>query len=217
MLPAAPPMSSRPAGQNFPENFSPPRQGLTPRTRPTTVMRMTTPDEDLARAAAGGDARAFGVLIERVYDRLFALCLRLMANRAEAEDLTQDICAALPAKLASFRGDAAFRSWLHRVAINAAHDRRRRHATHARAAEGWGDWECARRAAIAATAEGLSWLEAALAQLPEDLRDTAALVLDDATHAEAAATLGLSEGTVSWRMSEVRRRLTAMKNLEESA
>lgn len=178
-------------------------------------MRMDASDEDLARAAAGGDGTAFAVLIERVYDRLFALSLRLMGSRAEAEDLTQDICAALPARLASWRGEAAFRTWLHRVAVNAAHDRRRRQGSHARAAEGWGDWEVARRAADAATRDGLDWLEAALAQMPDDLRDTAALVLDDATHAEAADALGVSEGTVSWRMSELRKCLKALKEQED--
>ena len=47
--------------------------------------------------------------------------------------------------------------------------------------------------------------------LPDDLRDTVALVLDDVTHREAAEILGVSEGTVSWRMSDVKKRLRALK------
>ena len=92
------------------------------------VMRMTTSDEALATAAANGDGRAFALLLDRQYDRLFALCFRLTGNRAEAEDLTQDICAALPAKLASYKGQSRVTTWLYRVAVNAAHDRPRRQA-----------------------------------------------------------------------------------------
>ena len=100
---------------------------------------MNVSDDSLARAAAGGDAAAFATLLERRYDQLFGLCFRLTGSQAEAEDLTQDICAALPAKLRGFRGEAQFMTWLYRIAVNAAHDRRRRQASHARAATGWGD------------------------------------------------------------------------------
>lgn len=175
------------------------------------VMRMTTSDEALARAAAGGDAQAFAALITRHYDRVFRLSFRLTGARAEAEDLTQDICAALPAKIAAFRGEARFTTWLYRVVVNAAGDRRRRAATRARAANGWGEVELARRAEAAEAAEALDWLTAAMRALPDELRDTVALVLDDVTHAEAAEVLGVSEGTVSWRMSEVKKRLRALK------
>ena len=172
---------------------------------------MTTSDEALARAAAGGDAQAFAALITRHYDRVFRLSFRLTGARAEAEDLTQDICAALPAKIAAFRGEARFTTWLYRVVVNAAGDRRRRAATRARAADGWGEVELARRAEAAEAAEALDWLTAAMRALPDELRDTVALVLDDVTHAEAAEVLGVSEGTVSWRMSEVKKRLRALK------
>jgi RNA polymerase sigma factor (sigma-70 family) len=179
-------------------------------------MRVTVEDEDLARAAAGGDGAAFASLLDRHYDRLFRLLFRLTGSRAEAEDLTQDICAALPAKLRAFRGDAKVTTWLWRVAVNAAHDRRRRQASLARAADGWGDWEAARQAALAEGREREGWLLGAMARLPADLRDTLALVLDDLTHAEAGAVLGVSEGTVSWRVSEAKKRLRRMRAEEEA-
>ncbi len=116
---------------------------------------METTDETLAQAAAGGDREAFSLLLRRNYDRLFGLCFRLTGTRADAEDLTQDICAALPAKLNGFRGQARFSTWLYRVAVNAAHDRRRRFASHARAADGWGDWEVNRVAANKETQDGI--------------------------------------------------------------
>lgn len=179
-------------------------------------MRMTSSDDDLAVAAAGGDAAAFSVLIDRHYDRLFGLCFRLLGTRDQAEDLTQDICAALPSKLRGFRGDARFSTWLYRVAVNGAHDWRRRAGTRAKAAEGWGDWEVARRAEADEARAAQDWLTTAMGSLPPGLRDTLALILDEEmTHAEAAAVLDVSEGTVSWRMSEVRKRLKAM-SMEEA-
>ena len=179
---------------------------------------MKTTDTELASAAAGGDRDAFSALLARHYDSLFRVCFRLSGSRPLAEDLTQDICLSLPAKLRGYRAEAKFTTWLYRVAVNAAHDARRRAATRTKAADGWGDWEIARRAADAETAEGLDWLQTAMRALPEDLRDTAALTMgDEMTHAEAAEALGISEGTVSWRLSEIRKRLKAMRDEELSA
>jgi RNA polymerase sigma-70 factor (ECF subfamily) len=174
-------------------------------------MRMETADETLALAAGSGDRAAFAVLLDRHYDRVFRLAFRLTGRRADAEDLAQDICAALPAKLRGWRGEARFTTWLYRVTVNAAEDQRRRAATRARAATGWGDWETARQAAMAEGRAAEAWLAEAMGRLPQELRDTVALVLgEELTQAEAAAVLGLSEGTVAWRMSEVKRRLRAV-------
>lgn len=172
---------------------------------------MQTNDTSLALAAAGGDAGAFATLMERQYDRLFRLCFRLTGSQAEAEDLTQDICAALPAKLRGFKGEASFTTWAYRLCVNAAHDRRRRAATHAKAASGWGDWEVNRRAADAEAEEALDWLTQAMRALPDDLRDTLALILDDMTHAQAGDILGISEGTVSWRISQAKKHLATLR------
>jgi RNA polymerase sigma-70 factor (ECF subfamily) len=171
-------------------------------------MRTNTSDEALARAAGDGDRDAFAVLLERHYDRLFGLAFRLTGARAEAEDLTQDVCLALPRKLAGFRGEARFTTWLYRVAVNAAHDRRRRAASHSRAAEGWGDAEFARRAGDETERRAFDWLAGAMAGLKPALRDTAALVFGEGlTQAEAGDVLGVPEGTVAWRVSEVKRHL----------
>ena len=163
-------------------------------------MRATASDDDLALAAAGGDGAAFAALLERHYDRLFRVLLRLIGDRAEAEDLCQDLCLALPAKLRGFRGEARFTTWLWRVAVNAVHDRRRRRAARGRAADGWGDRMVAEAAARAEAAERSAWLLGAMAGLPVDLRDTLVLVLEGFGHGEAGEALGVSEGTVSWRV-----------------
>jgi len=179
------------------------------------VMRMKVSDEDLAQQSAIGDGEAFAALLARHYDGLFRLAFRLTGSKAEAEDLTQDICAALPAKLAGFRREAKFTTWLWRVAVNAAHDRRRRAATRARNTDGWGDWEANRRAVNAEAAQATDWLTNAMRALSAELRDTLALVLDGATHAQAGEVLEVSEGTISWRMSEAKKRLRAQKELED--
>ncbi len=178
---------------------------------PDNVMLMDTSDEMLAAAAARGVRAAFATLVGRHYDRIFGLAWRLTGAKAEAEDLAQDICAALPTKLRNWRGEARFTTWLYRVVVNAAHDQRRRQATRSRAAQGWGDWELARQDEIAAQAEAAGWLAQAMTQLSPELRDTVALVLgEEMTQAEAGVVLDVSEGTVAWRMSEVKKRLRAM-------
>lgn len=180
-------------------------------------MRMMTSDEDLAEAAALGDADAFASLLERHYDRLFGLCFRLTGSRAEAEDLTQDICAALPAKLSGYARRAKVTTWLYRVAVNAAHDRRRKRASYVKARDGWGAWEVNRKASNDATTAQIDWLVGAMKQLGPDLRDTLALILDDMTHAEAAQILGVSEGTISWRVSEAKKALREINDKEDVA
>lgn len=173
-------------------------------------MRMDTPDNDLAMAAAQGDRAAFSALITRHYDRIHSLSWRLTGSQAEAEDLTQDICMLLPRKLAGWRAEAKFTTWLYRVVVNAAHDRRRRAAVRSKAAEGWGDYEIARQDEISAGQDASRWLNEAMQSLPQDLRDTVALLLgEDLSQAEAADVLGLGLGTISWRMSEVKKRLKA--------
>ncbi len=179
------------------------------------VMLMDTSDETLAAAAAAGDRDAFAALLARHYDRIFGLCFRLTGARAEAEDLAQDICMALPVKLGSYRQVARFTTWLYRVTVNAAHDRRRRTATRIKAADGWGDWEIARQAEISEAEASQDWLAATMARLTPELRDTVALTLgEELSQAEAAEVLGVSEGTVAWRMSEVKKRLREMARAE---
>ncbi|MCG7522206.1 RNA polymerase sigma factor [Ruegeria sp. Ofav3-42] len=176
---------------------------------------MKTSDEDLAKAAAEGDVDAFATLLQRHYDRVFRLAFRLTGRADQAEDLTQDICAALPAKISGFRAQAKFTTWLYRVVVNAAEDSRRRNASRNRAAVGWGDVEQMRRAEAEESAEALGWLQRAMQSLPPELQDTLALTLEDEmTHAEAAVVLGVSEGTVSWRMSDIRKRLRILRQEE---
>ncbi len=68
--------------------------------------------------AKQGDARAFQELYEKHKRRVYSLCLRMTANTAEAEDLTQEAFLQLYRKIATFRGESAFSTWLHRLSVN---------------------------------------------------------------------------------------------------
>ena len=75
-------------------------------------------DLDVVRRAQEGDSDAFATLFHAHKARIYSVCLRMTNNAAEAEDLTQDAFLQLFRKIATFRGDSAFSTWLHRIAVN---------------------------------------------------------------------------------------------------
>jgi RNA polymerase sigma-70 factor (ECF subfamily) len=68
--------------------------------------------------AKQGDAKSFEVLYELHKRRVYSLCLRMTSNTAEADDLTQEAFLQLFRKIGTFRGESAFSTWLHRMAVN---------------------------------------------------------------------------------------------------
>ena len=74
------------------------------------------------------DMSGFDEIYAKHYRRVYSICLRMTGNVAEAEDLTQEVFLQLHRKLKSFRGDAAFTTWLHRLTVNHVlmHFRKRR-------------------------------------------------------------------------------------------
>jgi len=86
-------------------------------------QKRQTQDDELNEAEAierakQGDAEAFQALYEKHKRRVYSLCLRMTANVAEAEDLTQEAFLQLYRKIATFRGESAFSTWLHRLSVN---------------------------------------------------------------------------------------------------
>lgn len=75
-------------------------------------------DYELTQASASGDMGAFEEVYNRHHRRVYAICLRMLKNVTEAEDLTQDVFIQLYRKIGSFRGDSAFTTWLHRLTVN---------------------------------------------------------------------------------------------------
>jgi RNA polymerase sigma-70 factor, ECF subfamily len=83
-----------------------------------TQTTMTPLSADIIRRAQAGDSDAFADLFNAHKARIYALCLRMTSNTAEAEDLTQDAFMQVFRKLSTFRGDSALSTWLHRIAVN---------------------------------------------------------------------------------------------------
>ena len=166
-------------------------------------------DADLVASAAAGDRDAFEALLRRHYDRVHGIAWQLTGSRADADDVAQDVCVALVEKIANFRGEAKFTTWLTGVTFNACRDFRRRR----RSLGGMID-KLSVLAGLASAPDGRDaydgiWLKSAIARLKPALRDTAVLVAGhQLTHAEAEAILGVAENTVAWRMHEVRRMLS---------
>jgi RNA polymerase sigma-70 factor, ECF subfamily len=75
-------------------------------------------DSDVIRRAQQGDSDAFAALFHAHKARIYSVCLRMTNNAAEAEDLTQDAFLQVFRKIATFRGDSAFSTWFHRIAVN---------------------------------------------------------------------------------------------------
>lgn len=82
---------------------------------------------EVVKLAQQGDSDAFATLFHAHKARIYSVCLRMTNNAAEAEDLTQDAFLQVFRKIATFRGDSAFSTWLHRIAVNTVlmHFRRR--------------------------------------------------------------------------------------------
>jgi RNA polymerase sigma-70 factor, ECF subfamily len=81
----------------------------------TTMVPLSS---DVIKRAQAGDSDAFADVFNAHKARVYALCLRMTNNVAEAEDLTQDAFMQVFRKLATFRGDSALSTWLHRIAVN---------------------------------------------------------------------------------------------------
>ncbi len=84
----------------------------------STPAPQLSPDAEILARAQAGDHHAFAQLYALHKRRIYSLCLRMVGNVAEAEDLTQEAFLQLHRKIGTFRGDSAFSTWLHRLSIN---------------------------------------------------------------------------------------------------
>jgi RNA polymerase sigma factor (sigma-70 family) len=167
-----------------------------------------TPDTELVAAAAGGDRAAFEALLRRHYDRVHGLAWHLTGSRADADDVAQEVCCALVSRLGSYRGEAKFTTWLCGVVANASRDCLRRKRRFGGLVERLAVITGLARQPDGRDLHDAIWLRSAIARMKPAMRETAALVVgQQLTHAEAAAILGISEATVSWRMHEIRKAL----------
>ena len=160
------------------------------------------PLTDVARAAAG-DVQAFEAVYRAHLPRVHALVRRMTAGR-EAEELTQDVFVRAWQKLGTFRGDASFSTWLHRLAVNVVIERfRTEQARRARLHDGEEIFETL--SAPRQTRDIGIDFEAALEKLPDGAREI--FVLHDVEgykHHEIATLLEISAGTSKAQLHRAR-------------
>lgn len=165
-------------------------------------------DELLVRRAQQGEVGAFEGLYRTHVGRVYAVCRRMTADPALAEDLTQEAFVRAWEKLATFRGESALSTWLHRLAVNVV-------LGHFRAADRRGGRGVAEDRADPADAPAVTThpgaaldLERAIARLPQRARTV--FVLHDVEgyrHEEVAALAGMAVGTSKAQLSRARRLL----------
>ena len=172
----------------------------------TSVRATVEEDELLLRRARQGEVGAFEGLYRRHVARVYALCRRLAGEAVLAEDLTQETFVRAWQGLASFRGESAFSTWLHRVAVNVVLAHLRRSASR----PAWVDLDEATGVETILQfrpGETLD-LERAVARLP--LRARTVLVLHDVEgyrHDEIATLAGMAVGTSKAQLHRARRLL----------
>ena len=182
------------------------------------------PDAELLQRHLAGDQDAFGALFLRHKDRLWAVALRIVCDPDDAADALQDAMISAFRRAGDFRGDSAITTWMHRIVVNASLDLLRRKASN-RSVSWSGDPDelavtepradgpgagagAGVRSGRADAIDTRLDVDTALRALPPPQR--AALVLVDMLGypvAEAAAILGISEGTVKSRCARGRTRL----------
>jgi RNA polymerase sigma-70 factor, ECF subfamily len=160
-------------------------------------------DDALATRAAGGDRRALETLLERHVDRIHAVCRRVLGDREDALDATQEAMIAVARGIDHFDGRSAFTTWLYRVATNAALDEGRRKARRPEPVDL--PRETPAHVSPEDAVDARLDVDAALRDLPEDFRVAVVLRdLCDLDYAEIAEVLGVPAGTVRSRIARGR-------------
>lgn len=167
--------------------------------------------EDLAliERFVGGDRSAFDAIVRAHEDRVFSICMRIMANREAALDATQETFLTLFRKADRFTGKAAFSTWLYRVAVNTCYDQLRKEKRR-RADRLPEHLDPVDRAAGDgfASAELRPELEHALSRIPDEFRSAVILSdLEDLPISEIAEILRIPPGTAKSRIFRGRRLL----------
>ena len=179
-------------------------------------------DLELAQRSAEGDTGAFELIYRRHFRRVYALCLRMLGDPTQAEDLTQDVFVNLFNKIGSFRGESAFTTWLHRMTVNQVLMYFRKASTRSELTTEEGETPVQ---IVRGTEDPNAMpvvdriaLERAIAQLPPGYRTV--FVLHDVEgydHDEIARTLGVSEGTSKSQLHKARLKLRTLIRQQSAA
>ena len=158
------------------------------------------------RQAQRSDSRAFEALYRLHIDKVYGLCLRMTGNVAEAEDCAQEAFIQAWNKLEKFRGDSAFSTWLHRIAVNSVLGRMRKAKREQERILAVVDNSPA--PVTSADSGELRDLSEAIERLPEGARHVFVLnAVYGYSHNEAASMLGIATGTSKAQLHRARRLL----------
>lgn len=169
-------------------------------------------DGELVARARRGEVEAFEVLYRRTAGRVYAICLRMSGDAERARELLQDVFVRVWERLESFRGEAAFTSWLHRLTVNVVlaqsrADRRRGNRFGALPDEPDSDRLGDSGGGATAIGHRLD-LEQAIASLPPGARRVFVLHdIEGFRHEEIARLTGTAEGTVRAQLHRARKLL----------
>ena len=168
----------------------------------------------LVERAQRADSAAFEALYRMHVDRIYGLCLRMTGNVAEAEDCVQDAFIQAWTKLDKFRGDSAFCTWLHRVAVNTVLGRMRKSKREHDRIQAVSDVAPA-PASIGDGGE-LQDLEQAMNQLPRGARHVFVLhAVYGYSHNETGDMLGIAAGTSKAQLHRAKRLLVQQLKTDE--
>lgn len=173
--------------------------------KPVSIPLGILTDEECIERTLKGDMAGFEVLYRMHVDRVYAICLRLTASRELAERLTQDVFVQTWEKLSSFRGEAAFTTWLHRLAVNTVLQDRRKEKRRQERFVQTEDVEVVSTAFSTPVIGTRIDLERAIAQLPERARTV--FVMHDVEgyrHEEIAEMMNTSIGTSKAQLHRAR-------------
>jgi len=162
----------------------------------------------LVRRVQAGDVEAFEPLYREHVDRVYALCLRMSRDSAQASELTQDVFVRCWERIGTFRGDSRFGTWLHRVAVNVVLEHTRSQDRRLARVEPTADPEILSGGAMERSDDERMDLERAVRKLPPKAR--AVFILHDIQgyrHREIADMTGLAPGTSRAQLHRARRLL----------
>lgn len=163
-------------------------------------------DLDVARRAVTGDSEAFLALYRQNLPRIYAVCLRMVADREEAQEVTQQALIRAWETLGSFRGESPLSAWIHRIAVNVALDYLRSRKRLGRRVQFTDDLEAYDNPDPSSSREIQLDIEQAIAALPPQARTVVVLHdLEGYSHAEISALLGIAIGTSKAHLHAARR------------